>query len=370
MSAPMRRGACPSLAVPMLTGDGWLARLSFTEPLEVPQTTGICEVAERLGNGLVEVTARGSLQIRGLDEGAPLAAALAPLGLPLAEGVPVIASPLAGRDPAERADPRPLAAVLRAFRGPLPPKVSAVVDGGGSFPLDALAADVRLAAIGGGWRVGVGGTAGSARWLGAFEAEAAAALGLELLGEMSRHSCRGRDLDVAGGKGGQGHGWTGPVRRFVLRPGVARGVAFPFGVTGAEALSRLAQAAAPARLVPAPGRCMIALGIEDEAGFLAAAERLGFVTDARDARLGIAACAGAPACASGRIATRAIAARIASEGRLAGVRLHLSGCPKRCAQPAGPVVTLVAGETGPQVTGDGRPVPEAVGRYLLEAATW
>ena len=28
MSAALRRGACPTLAAPMLTGDGWLARLA------------------------------------------------------------------------------------------------------------------------------------------------------------------------------------------------------------------------------------------------------------------------------------------------------------------------------------------------------
>ncbi|HRO11562.1 MAG TPA: hypothetical protein PK452_08525, partial [Amaricoccus sp.] len=86
----------------------------------------------------------------------------------------------------------------------------------------------------------------------------------------------------------------------------------------------------------------------------------------------IAACAGAPACSSGRLAARAIAARIAAERAevAAGVPLHVSGCPKRCAQPAAPAVTLVAGEDGPRVTGDGRPVPAGLERYLLEAARW
>ena len=102
MSAALRRGACPSLAAPMRTGDGWLARLSFTEGLTGAQLAGLAAVAARLGNGLIEVTARGSLQIRGLAEGAPLAAAVAPLGLPLAEGVPMVTSPLAGCDPAQR----------------------------------------------------------------------------------------------------------------------------------------------------------------------------------------------------------------------------------------------------------------------------
>ena len=31
MSAALRRGACPTLAAPMPTGDGWLARLAVAE---------------------------------------------------------------------------------------------------------------------------------------------------------------------------------------------------------------------------------------------------------------------------------------------------------------------------------------------------
>ena len=100
MTAALRRDACPSLTAPMLTGDGWLARLTFTDGLSGEGLAGLAAVAARLGNGRIEVTSRGSLQLRGLAQGAKLAEALAPLGLPLAEGLPVVTSPLAGRDPA------------------------------------------------------------------------------------------------------------------------------------------------------------------------------------------------------------------------------------------------------------------------------
>ena len=63
----MKRGACPSVRAPMQTGDGLLARL-------MPAGSGasraawltLCDAAERHGNGITEVTSRGSLQIRGL----------------------------------------------------------------------------------------------------------------------------------------------------------------------------------------------------------------------------------------------------------------------------------------------------------------
>ena len=66
MNAPMRRGACPALSTPMPTGDGLLIRLSPASGGVSPkQLIGLCEAAARHGNGIVEVTARGSLQFRG-----------------------------------------------------------------------------------------------------------------------------------------------------------------------------------------------------------------------------------------------------------------------------------------------------------------
>ena len=103
------------------------------------------------------------------------------------------------------------------------------------------------------------------------------------------------------------------------------------------------------------------LGAADIGG---AASRLGFVTDPADPRLRIVACSGAPACASGRMATRAAALALAQRAAvMQGVRVHLSGCPKRCAQPAGPCVSLVAGEG---IVADGVAVPAGL-RAFLEA---
>ncbi len=76
MSAPMPRGACPGLSAPMPTGDGLLVRLAPTEAMPVDAFIGLCAAARRHGNGIMEVTARGSLQVRGLTpRSAPLFAA-------------------------------------------------------------------------------------------------------------------------------------------------------------------------------------------------------------------------------------------------------------------------------------------------------
>ena len=60
------RGRCPTLAAPMLTGDGWLVRLRAGGGLTAAQAAGLAAAAGRLGNGRIEVTGRGSLQVRGL----------------------------------------------------------------------------------------------------------------------------------------------------------------------------------------------------------------------------------------------------------------------------------------------------------------
>ena len=405
----LRRGACPTLDAPMATGDGLLVRLAPAEGLSPGQLAGLARAAADFGNGVMEITARGGLQIRGLGAAsAPrLAAAAAALGLAPAAGPTVLTGPLAGADPAEIADPRPLAAALRRFDGPLPPKAAVLVDGGGALSLDALAADLRLRATPGGWAVALGGTAATAAPRGVFDAAGAVAAGLALLGEMSRRGIRGRDL--AGGAGEAAAAPEAPVAlaalnaeaaveaparrspaaplaprpaigRFPLRRGrVARGLAAPFGHASAAAFAALAAAAEGAEILRlAPEGALVALGLSPaaEAALAAAARDLGFVVDPCDPRRAVVACPGAPACAAGLTPARAMAPAIAAALAAAdpgrrlppGARLHLSGCPKGCARPAGPAVTLVATPEGPRVFGAGVPVPHDLRAWLLAQA--
>ncbi len=71
MNAPapeaLRRGWCPSALKPMETGDGWLVRLHPPGAVLTPaQLIRIAGLAAHYGNGLVEISARGNLQIRGV----------------------------------------------------------------------------------------------------------------------------------------------------------------------------------------------------------------------------------------------------------------------------------------------------------------
>ncbi len=99
MDISMRRGACPGLSAPMATGDGLLARLTPAgSTISLDAFAGLCAAARTHGNGIVEITSRGSIQVRGLSAAsAPLfAAEVASLGIEASDGIPVVTDPLAG----------------------------------------------------------------------------------------------------------------------------------------------------------------------------------------------------------------------------------------------------------------------------------
>lgn len=380
MNALSRRGACPSLAAPMPTGDGLLARLNPADGRLSPQAlAGLCRAASRHGNDIVEVTQRGSVQIRGLTAQSArlLADDIDALGIAVRTGVPVETSPLAGLDPDETADPRPLAEAIRTsvanagLAHRLGPKVSVIVDGGGRIDMGALIADVRLTAIRHEretrWHLAIGGTAATVRPVGLYagtDAVAAVVAMLEAIAKLGREG-RGRDIE------------TGPIPTRSLTPTThaalplgtlplrdgtfALGIALPFGSMPAGTLVTLAEAAiaaGAADIRPAPGHTLLLCGLGEDAcrRLREAAAALGFVTNAADPRLHIAACPGQPACASGRIATRDIATRIAAAapGLLDGsFTLHISGCAKGCAHPGMAALTLAGGERGAGLVVDG-----------------
>src|SRR5262249_15158282 len=104
MNAPQRRGRCPRLASPMQTGDGLLVRLIPSgQTIAFAAFSALCQAAERYGNGVIEVTSRGSIQVRGLSAAtAPrFAADVEPLGIDCGDTIPVMAHPLSGLEAAE-----------------------------------------------------------------------------------------------------------------------------------------------------------------------------------------------------------------------------------------------------------------------------
>jgi precorrin-3B synthase len=194
----------------MQTGDGLLVRLNPVAGGVSPKAlTGLCESALRHGNGVVEVTARGSLQIRGLtaESATLLAAEVDALGIEVRTGVPVQTGPLARLDPEEISDPSPVAARIReaidaaGLGARLGPKVSVVVDGGGRLNMSTVQADVRLTALAPAqWLLAVAGDAHTATPLGAVGEADACDAALEILLAVAElgQEARVRDLPACG----------------------------------------------------------------------------------------------------------------------------------------------------------------------------
>lgn len=415
MNAPMRRGACPRLAAPMPTGDGFLARLLLAGTVGLVAMAGLCRSARRHGNGILEITSRGSWQVRGLtaSSAALLADDVAVLDIDAVDGVPVVTNPLSGLDPTEAADAGELAATLRAalaaepFR--LDHKIAVVVDGGGTLGLDLLRSDVRLRALADRgailWHVAVGGAADDSCALGVALPGHAVEVVTRVLRTVAARGPAARAVDlVRSGDDSLRRAVAGlvaaasspPPRRpvdaiaiHVVRDGrVALGLGLPFGHARAaelECLIDAARAAGASGARTAPGRVLLFVGLASTAAedLRAAAARLGFVIRRDDPRRFVVACAGAPICGSATMPAREIAAAVAATAAplLDGsVTIHLSGCRKGCAHPGAATLTLVGTDDGCGLVVGGsardRPassvaadaVPAAVGHIAAEVA--
>jgi len=403
MTVALARGACPRLDAPMETGDGLLARIVPTGPIGIDAFSMLCATAQTYGNGLMEVSARGSLQVRGLshDSARLFAESAARLGLDASDGVPVLATPLPD-DPTALIDAHALAAEIRrgiAARDlVLAPKVSVVVDGGGRVHLDALPADIRLRAVDSAdtpkLLVSLAGDAASSLPLGVVTPDDAPAVVAALLAVIAAQgaTARARDVSDPNAFAAAAHGRfeapiAVPVRGRAQTIGLhglkdgrcAIGIALPFGQARALdliALTRITRANGAAWLATAPERTLLLGPIDEMTGFAlaTAADTLGFVVDARDSRRRVVACPGAPACASGLIPARKLAAEIAESlpASEEGIAVHVSGCAKGCAHPVPAPLTIIGTRDGYGFVQNGtaRAEPEGYGepRALLRKA--
>jgi precorrin-3B synthase len=429
IAMPERRGVCPGLSRPLPTGDGFLVRLMPIGTIALDAFAALCAAARRHGNGIVEITARGSIQIRGLNAGSAskFANEIAAIGMAAADGVPVLCNPLAGLDAEEIFDASTLAAILRGALAQqrlaerLDPKVSVIIDGGGPFNLARVAADFRLSAqlvnAGPALHIGVGGEATNAIDLGLIAPEYALEAVLRLLSVLEQRGSSVRASEVIAAEGAipfhealasaraasatqfDPDGATNldlssassqskdAIGLHPLRDGsLACGIGLAFGHAEASLLEKVAGAAAAGgarSLRTAPNRALLAIGLsaQDAATFFAAADQLGFVTRASDPRRHVIACAGAPLCVSGYIAARALAPRIVAAAAPYlgdGSTLHVSGCGKGCAHAGAASLTVVGtvdhcaliangcARDTPFATAPVGELPAAIARYLRE----
>ncbi|MFZ2106481.1 MAG: hypothetical protein WAV18_14085, partial [Roseiarcus sp.] len=160
MSAAVK-GWCPGALRPMPTGDGLLVRVRISAGrLSLDQAEALASCARDCGNGTIEVSSRGNLQLRGVAEAKlnELQARLAAERLvdpdPATERVRnIVASSLSDVDPQAFLDVTPIVAALEARLAidenlrALPGKFGFVIDAGGRWPLGDVEADVRFEAF-------------------------------------------------------------------------------------------------------------------------------------------------------------------------------------------------------------------------------
>jgi precorrin-3B synthase len=403
-TGPASRAAadrCPGALRLVEAADGYLARVRLPGGFVTGnQLRVLADLAVELGDGRVELTSRGNVQLRALaaDAAEPLTAALTRAGL-----LPsldhdrvrnVLASPLAGLD--GRGSGRDLAAIVAALDAGLCARLRlAELSGRFLFAIDdgrgdvaGLGADV-VAVVGAegavvnGLAVNglVGGGSASDSGADAVPGDAVTvmlAFAEAFLDERaSTGSAAWRIADLTGGAGrvrqavaerfGLGAGPKLPVPvagtrpvGLVRRPVHAGGgveprsvppddfdalvLLAPLGRLTAAQVTWLAARAAgrsarvtPWRSVVLPGRADADLALREAAG-------LGFGVDGNSPWLRVTACAGRPGCASALADVQADAAAFAA--RWPDRIVHVSGCGRHCGRPAATEIDVTATSEG------------------------
>ena len=378
-----RRGWCPGVRRPMATGDGLLVRLHpFAGKLNAHQARLIAEAARRYGNGHLDVTARGNLQIRGVSDATypDLLALLDREGLAEPEGDGpnrlTVLSPLAGLDPLDRYDTLALAQAIETAAGVvegLPAKFFIAIDGRGAMPLDEVGADLHLVA---GDNDAIGFAVpvfNGSRWIGSSPLSCAPHAVHAILSGFTNLRRKGasearrfRDLEPdlvreLAARAALDPAIELPARTAALRAGVmslGKGsavlLALPFGRCNVGQLVQAAEwserfGIGEIRLSFTRGILLPMIAEEHAPALMDEASSVGFLTNPGDARLSLFACPGKPDCGGAQTTAPSDALRIAETcGDLLrqGATLHVSGCPKGCAHPGKTDLTLVGREDG------------------------
>lgn len=347
------KGWCPGALRPMESGDGLVVRVRPRSGCLSPsEALAISEGARIHGNGLIDLTSRANLQIRGVrPEGhLPLLQALAVHGLIDADPAfearrNILVTPLGEGEP--RAETLEMARRLEAglAEGPdLPGKFGFAVDTGPIRVLATAPADIRierdmagrLLVRADGASTGLATDFCTAVDLALRMAHWFVASGgvVDGRGRMARHLAAGARLEARL----SGDAMPAEGERLTVGPG-AEGVLVgaAFGQLEAEALAALARLGREIRVTP--WRMLLVVGAR-ELPVLP-----GLTLQSGDALLAVSACSGAPACPQALAPTRDLARFLAPFVPM-GRHLHVSGCAKGCARQEPSAFTLCATSSG------------------------
>jgi precorrin-3B synthase len=381
----------------MESGDGLIVRLRTTRGVaSTAQIRLLAGAAHRFGNGIIELTRRGNLQLRGITPGTlpDLQAELCRAGLAEASReaerpASLLVCPLSGLDP--RCPPLERVAdgleeVLSSLIAPRLSDKFVVCLSGGSDLLERVSADVRitlrhehpglaeLAVAGdrrerelrlGQCRVGSLPLVLHALLQQVLEQTPGQRLrvrdAVRARGESSLRAALAPLLEMParGGRAEEMAGTGTPpwrARCVGFNSGVSSwlGLVLPFGSGLSDDWSAIAELAerfgsGEVRLTPARAVLIVGVGAADRERGAAFAEARGFGVRQQPPRLELIACSGAPACRSAQGETRRLASSlgaIVGAGIRSGSTLHVSGCEKGCAWGGPADITLVHAADG------------------------
>lgn len=379
LPSPRIKGWCPGAWRPMATGDGLLVRVRPTlGELSREQVVALCDAAETYGSGLIELTSRANLQLRGVtDESWP------PLMAFLVEHQLVSDDPEAERQPQlmlapawQKGDDTPTIARLLQTRGSelaaMPGKVGIAIDAGKAPVLGDSAADFRIErSMEGGLLVRADGYA-----LGTAVSDTEAAVeqlihlthwfvntGGWASGRMRRHTEPLPDwapADTAPAPPGE------KLALSEHREGMVVGL--PFGRVAAETLRETvsptngSQTSVRAVQVTPWRRLLL-----KDCDTLPAVD--GLIRHNSDPRLAMDACPGAPFCEQASVTTQPLAEKLS--GWVEGT-VHISGCAKGCARqrPAALCLTGRDGRFDVIINGRADSAPKATGLSESEVISY
>ncbi len=347
VQGPVVQGWCPGALRPMASGDGLVVRVRVPlGRLSAAQARGVAALAAAHGNGLIDLSARANVQLRGVtaESHAPLVAGLRGLGLIDADVARetrrnIVVQPFHAPGDGTLELAGALMAALAAEDAPvLPGKFGFAVDCGPRLVLENVAADIRLERRDGRLALRPDGAARGKVVSAAGAADEALALARWFLASGGVREGRGRMAALVA-RAGLPEGFDLPVapERFAAQPGACKQgflVGFEFGQMRAEMLAALADLGA---LRVTPWRMLLIEGAAE------APALPGLITDPADPMLRVVACTGAPGCVQALAPTRDLARALAPH--VPGL-LHVSGCAKGCAHPGPAPLTLTATPAG------------------------
>lgn len=342
---PKIYGWCPGALRPMASGDGLVVRIRAPlGRLTQDQARGIATLSRRFGNGLIDLSARANLQLRGIaaEAHADLIAALQDLALVDRDVAAearrnVILAPFWQTGDKSHHIAQGLNTALNAATDLfLPGKFGFAIESSPRPVLQKTTADIRIEQHGTQILLVADGAKNGLPVSAQNAAEEAIALARWFLAEGGAPTGRGRMHSLIARRGPPA---SHLAARGTSAPQPAPGqvtdgrlVALEFGQIPAATLAALAEIA-PLRLTP--WRMLLVEGDHDVPTLP------GLIPDATDQRLQVSACTGAPGCLQALSATRDLARDLAPHVPK-NAHLHISGCAKGCAHPARADLVLTA----------------------------